>query len=1021
MALTGRTRDIAITLIAEEKRQGEGNRGWVELGAWGAALGYSAISVDLKETFITGFFGSPDECTFTVDIRMWANVSAGGAGVNLYGDYASFGPYTVPAGYWWPFFSLDYGIGHVDIFSAEVTYTMSGSYTLVEDYTGLIVNHPTSTIIESFTTRSASCLVAGSMEINHRGGPHGTLGINTSASCPLANFTWDITTPHHSMVFRSGVSTGSIRGRIIVSGPGVSYSAPSVAGSNGSVSLSGTTIDATYSNGGAAANAQATVQGSPDWGYSFTGHIYDYETGNRINGAQVRHQWGASGTPLEVSTFNYDTPYAFGPTRAAIATIYNGTSTATVVNQPYWIHNCKTDGTTGSAGSYFIVDEDWADAQGIMFGADTYQRNNQAFEFDYSADYDLATVEIDDTHRYRFSTDATKWFPAATQDGSAVRFTPGSYMPYNGSTEIYFKPYAYRYHRIRLKSNTANTTISLSVSYNIASNSNGTTNTWTFTCANADTWYTFEFDLAYPPSAAGYFSTVQYYPIGDYYLYDSFNVLIAAGARLRIGVPSGVVWVEYLEGFHKSDGNRIPVLWIAPIQGRMMHASDLDYLAMYAIGGPVYGQMVVNGARSLNLANSWTANKSGFDDSTGDNDTGIHIIPTNPTPYWATQANPNTSQQLFNDHKSWRSMTLDTPMTIKGVMRLPLCGYYGFGNPRTGAYGAAIDCYGTKVTNGEVIGQLYSQKAPNPNVPIALHDDNTGTLLESTTSDLDGMYRLFHKQGHNTPTSNHRVNGYSGLFPNYVYTAQGLLMNAYWIKTKGASRVDSEGYVEEPPFASFPAYRKRFEIMDRSPNFHDLQAFNSNTVCLWETAFGELHSARPCQGKILYSYSQHPITPFSSTNVQVTDGSLNDSHPRMVVNSEEQVIYLLFARNLGTVGIYEAVSRDNGKTWSTPTLAFANGQYPEIAIAEGEIIRAAFIPAGNLIKGTVQYPGEINPSAEFTFKDNTNTDMLFEPYGFSIKQEKVGSTRWILGCVIKTETDVSYWISSDNCKTWKRL
>lgn len=136
------------------------------------------------------------------------------------------------------------------------------------------------------------------------------------------------------------------------------------------------------------------------------------------------------------------------------------------------------------------------------------------------------------------------------------------------------------------------------------------------------------------------------------------------------------------------------------------------------------------------------------------------------------------------------------------------------------------------------------------------------------------------------------------------------------------------------------------------------------------------------------------------------------------------VLYLLYTYDFAnTPEVRERFSFDDGKTWSEATVAFTGGTHPTISAGlDGTIIRAAYV--SGVISATRQEPGTLSVDAiadQFNFKDDLGVDLDVADDSFQIVQGLRTDAPWMLIVTIDGETEPSDWISSDDCKTWKRV
>ncbi len=127
----------------------------------------------------------------------------------------------------------------------------------------------------------------------------------------------------------------------------------------------------------------------------------------------------------------------------------------------------------------------------------------------------------------------------------------------------------------------------------------------------------------------------------------------------------------------------------------------------------------------------------------------------------------------------------------------------------------------------------------------------------------------------------------------------------------------------------------------------------------------------------------------------------------------------------GTNNVWRTMSADEGATWSTPVMAFANGTQPVIGRAmhgsTGERIEAAFIPdvsedGTGTISATIQNLGDSAPSAPLNLQywnGSANVDLSVQDSGFYITQGQENQGRWFLVCTAAGDSATSDYYSSD--------
>ncbi len=129
--------------------------------------------------------------------------------------------------------------------------------------------------------------------------------------------------------------------------------------------------------------------------------------------------------------------------------------------------------------------------------------------------------------------------------------------------------------------------------------------------------------------------------------------------------------------------------------------------------------------------------------------------------------------------------------------------------------------------------------------------------------------------------------------------------------------------------------------------------------------------------------------------------------------------------------IYQRSSDDEGASWSTESMAFSSGKFPDQDSdpMTGTLLRAAVVAAvsggGYIIKGQVQHAGDASPSAEFTFQYHNGSalaDLKVKRSAFRLECGYEVQGRWNLALIYEGEADVSYWWCADGeGRTWTRI
>jgi hypothetical protein len=167
-------------------------------------------------------------------------------------------------------------------------------------------------------------------------------------------------------------------------------------------------------------------------------------------------------------------------------------------------------------------------------------------------------------------------------------------------------------------------------------------------------------------------------------------------------------------------------------------------------------------------------------------------------------------------------------------------------------------------------------------------------------------------------------------------------------------------------------------------------------------------------GSIWIRWTSRATPPWGHTNVAIV--STTADTPRIACD-HRGCLYLVWEDG-GDVSVSE--SHDDGVTWSTPTLMFASGTFPEIHTGTDGTLLAAARVAGEL-QVSRRSPGDTAWSTPAVAVDDASANMALADDSFGISAGAEGPGRWMLVCTIDGEADISTWFSADDGASWTRF
>jgi hypothetical protein len=484
---------------------------------------------------------------------------------------------------------------------------------------------------------------------------------------------------------------------------------------------------------------------------------------------------------------------------------------------------------------------------------------------------------------------------------------------------------------------------------------------WEFT-AGTD-WETKELDLALPP-----LRNAQWAGSATHEVVWQANTGTVWHPKNYYPVGAGI-WIELLDaatyefgsftGYYRPEpGNtedRIPVLLQLPVNNWADSNGDSDlthFEGEYAgpgVSGYYVARVMVNGAVGINfmllpsgdvptINEYWTTQKQWLDD-----DTGITLTLDTSNSDWLDFLPVHTS--TYEGGVNWQEVTPGTPVACYARGRMfELDGYPGMGDLE-GAYSSTLQFVLDKILNGELCGLTYRNDRSIAGVPVYLHDNDTGNLLTSGTSNRDGFYRLFHKYGVKYPvnsTFNYpgsagpSTKEYSG-GSDPVYTPLGKQLNSYWVKGSRLTELkDADGYLTQLDL------RRHFIILSHYANVVDLRArpagmggvdLLQNTAGWWFRAYRDTESLQVARS--LDAGASWPL----AVTLPVT---APDAAPTLVSDGWDTLWCWGHDAEEHTRGF---VSKDGGASWSA-WATHAGLRYPRAVRPPNRLFFAAYRGSG---------------------------------------------------------------------------
>jgi hypothetical protein len=553
------------------------------------------------------------------------------------------------------------------------------------------------------------------------------------------------------------------------------------------------------------------------------------------------------------------------------------------------------------------------------------------------------------------------------------------------------RPYGYRYYKLRVKASSPGAQVRFSLGQNRVSFHQRPLYGWEVTVDAADTWEEHEIDLAYPTLVNNDWATsdtpawiatdAQVNP--SFWLVDPelTDTAVKDGATVFVELLTASVTytLDRLQGFVKTDGDRLPLLIFFPLSGRGELESIYNYDDQAAISQAFADmpyqllKVLTNGAQGIRLTTehivtsggphheepSWSVwidkviskLHHGFVQTDGRiNDSGITVT---KYPDDLLDLGALTNGALFHAAGEFgRDMFPDTPFRLRGQGRYANAADFNIAgplifHPGAGDIGGADGFSPTVkfrlewVVDGEVTLLVSQDSAPAPDVAIELRDNDSGASVYSGATNDDGLVRLFQKYGvflpfknlpaEATSTSTYRANHilYSS---GPVYTPTGLLFNSYWLFGERLRDVDSAGYASE--FGG----RLPLTILDRHPMFYAARVLAlADGLDLAETTNGWKFLAYRSGSNILVRRSRDRGTSWDAAQVLATDAA-SDAVPSLAVDAQDTLYCWYHTAAPVAKGV---ASADHGERWDTYGSLTAY-KFPRLAILADRQLLAVF-------------------------------------------------------------------------------
>ncbi len=366
--------------------------------------------------------------------------------------------------------------------------------------------------------------------------------------------------------------------------------------------------------------------------------------------------------------------------------------------------------------------------------------------------------------------------------------------------------------------------------------------------------------------------------------------------------------------------------------------------------------------------------------------------------------------------------TLDTPTTGDGaaieaqhvgqsIRVYPGAGDIGAKATDPGAFGPTIPIDFYCVSEGGVVGQIVGATDELGDVLVREIREHDGSAIVAIDPPRDvGAFKAL-------PDGDGHARGTLPLRGDRPNTPFGPLWDSGIVSEVKAE--EDKKYFPVDGWEVWPRHRERRWIRfwgEGLSGLSLLHGFSGFLLLATQSTGGD-------SGRIRIRRSEFPVPSSYALDELVTDGP-GDAQPRLYRYPSAR-LGLMFSRS--GEGVLDSYSDDDGATWSTPTMAFANASSPAARIdLSGTILRAAIVPEGDgyVVQATRQEPGAASPSDPWVLQrlvGSSLQDLRVEKKGFDFSPAPVGGAALVLVCVLEGDTDTSDLVSYDDGLSWKAI
>jgi hypothetical protein len=233
-------------------------------------------------------------------------------------------------------------------------------------------------------------------------------------------------------------------------------------------------------------------------------------------------------------------------------------------------------------------------------------------------------------------------------------------------------------------------------------------------------------------------------------------------------------------------------------------------------------------------------------------------------------------------------------------------------------------------------------------VDLALADNDTEGVWDSTESDAEGFFRLFGPYGAILAHNNLPVDGvpsardqYSGSPPTPTYTATGLLFAAHWIQgTRLTGDKDAENFL----LLSEGGARRLFPVFTRYPNWYDFGGAAGNGLDLAQHPSGWLLRARRDGSDIVVERSLNAGVTWPDTETVGSDAG-EDAAPALLVTRRGET-YLAYHTSADAARLWRSDEAGESGSWQS-VATHAGRVFPRLGELPGRLL-LLYQDSGNL-------------------------------------------------------------------------